>query len=427
MTVYQMYGGVLMKYANIFSSDGGTGLGSDESINIGDTFQYLAIQEIFNEMGISSSEIVHISKNELWNYDGEELVLPINCLFTNYTSETSMFPLSPKIKPIFIGVSFGGIELSENDIEYLKKHEPIGCRDEYTRDSLRSLGVVAYTAGCISASLSEHASEGEREKVYLIDLPENVSCFFRNRYKNQCVEKSHILTSGIPNVELYVQDRYQEYLNNAKVVITGRLHAAIPCATAGIPVIFIVDKFYSTYSWMEKWFPIYTFNDLDKIALLPETNDYENIKSIMRALVIKRLKNIQDINEEINKIDNFYTNRESNDYYREIDTIYQFINQKWIEKGRKEYCLWGITPYAEMIYNYIQRNYSEAVLSAVFDKYREVDFKGISSLTLDKLRNFSNTYIFVTGYRASIEAKRLLQEMGWKEDKYCLLYEIEEK
>lgn len=416
-----------MKYANIYSCDGGTGLGVSEYINIGDTFQYIALQEIYDKMGISYSEIVYLNKSQLWNYDGEEVVLPINCLFTNFTTETRIFPFSSRIKPIFVGVSFGGIELNESDIEYLRRYEPIGCRDEYTRDSLTKCGINAYTAGCISASLSEHASECEKEKVYLIDLPENILQFFRNMFKDKCVEKSHIISSGIDDIEYYVKNRYIEYLNNAKLVITGRLHAAIPCATAGIPVIFITKKFYSTYSWLEKWVPLYLCDDLDKIEFSPKVNNYENIKKAMRELVIKRLKNIQDINGEIKIIDDFYSDRKKNDYYREIDKIYQFIKRRWKDNDKIEYCLWGITPYTEMVYNFIRKEYPDAVLVAVFDKYREVDFKGIRSVLLDGLQEFTKTFIFVTGYRASLEAKKILQEMGWEEDRYCLLYEIEEK
>ena len=78
---------------------------------------------------------------------------------------------------------------------------------------------------------------------------------------------------------------------------------------------------------------------------------------------------------------------------------------------------------AKEIYRYISANYPNAVLQATFDKYREVELCGTKTMGLENLKRYKNCYLFVTGYRASIEGREVLTKLGWGEKRYYLLYD----
>ena len=74
-----------------------------------------------------------------------------------FDSHLRSWPPSPDIEPLFVSFSMGEYSLerllSEDSIEYFKQHEPIGCRDYYTRDLLKQKGVETYFSGCITFML----------------------------------------------------------------------------------------------------------------------------------------------------------------------------------------------------------------------------------------------------------------------------------
>src|SRR5690606_35429742 len=61
--------------------------------------------------------------------------------------------------------------LSEKGIAYLKKHEPIGCRDQFTADTLKAKGIDAYFSGCLTLTLDTYkVDDSERgDDIYIVD------------------------------------------------------------------------------------------------------------------------------------------------------------------------------------------------------------------------------------------------------------------
>ena len=61
--------------------------------------------------------------------------------------------------------------LQGKNLEYLKEHEPIGCRDYYTVGLLKEKGIDAYFSGCMTLTLSETCryNGNKREGIYFVD------------------------------------------------------------------------------------------------------------------------------------------------------------------------------------------------------------------------------------------------------------------
>ena len=148
---------------------------------------------------------------------------------------------------------FDVISADNHAKEMFIKHEPIGCRDISTRDFVRELGARAYLSGCPTLSLQRSRSEHHGERVYIIDddnrqpplsqmlpkeiwdnhvrLPANLDAPFpRAMDDNDCLQ---VDKDALARLDILERD--------AKLVITSRIHVAIPCAALGIPVVF-VDK-----------------------------------------------------------------------------------------------------------------------------------------------------------------------------------------
>ena len=137
--------------------------------------------------------------------------------------------------------------------EMFLKHEPIGCRDISTRNFVRELGARAYLSGCPTVSFERSTGGHKGKNVYIIDddnrqpplnqmlpseiwdnhvrLPANLDApFARPMDDNDCLQVDKDALARLATLE-----------RDAKLVITSRIHVAIPCAALGIPVVF-VDK-----------------------------------------------------------------------------------------------------------------------------------------------------------------------------------------
>lgn len=121
--------------------------------------------------------------------------------------------------------------------EWLKSIEPIGCRDLYTLGKLKKVGIEGYFSGCLTLTFPENKAKRTGGIVYTDMIPEDW-------IPEDGTFSEHILYDY---GEMTAQDRLdeaQQRLNlykNAELVITGRLHAALPCIAYGTPVLVNTD------------------------------------------------------------------------------------------------------------------------------------------------------------------------------------------
>ena len=129
--------------------------------------------------------------------------------------------------------------------EWLKSYGPVGCRDEYTCDVLNECGIPNYFSGCVTLTLPKQPITKDNGKyVCIVDLDkkveEKVRKLIGNKYKIK--KLSHTYPSK-PNATWEEKAKDVEELltiyQNAKYVVTRRLHVALPCLAMGVPVLVI--------------------------------------------------------------------------------------------------------------------------------------------------------------------------------------------
>lgn len=388
-------------------------------LNFGDHIQVMAIEYLLCRMGISEKEIVRLSYYDLQNYRGEKLVMPVNWV-VNLTplSDGSLF--SPDIVPVFLGVHFT-VMPARQTLNWMKQWEPIGCRDEYTFKRLKECGIQVFLAGCITTLFPIKKNLSGGRKVYLIDVPQKIIQYVPFP-EEICVRRSNVFV-GLPDdlgesPELYVKNLYAQLVNEARLVVTSRLHVAIPCAAMGIPVILVCkgEKLPASMGWTEKLIPVYLESDFSKIDWNPPTPYFEEIKILKQHIAEFQLSMAgqrDSIVEDQKKLTSLFLNRSKLPIAEAWDEeLIQKIPQTLL-KNKCAYILWGKTRLAEIIYEYLCRHAPGAKLLAVIDTYQTGIFLEKPIVTPDRISSFpKEVHYIVTAFGATDIAKRFFQQAG---------------
>ena len=260
---------------------------TEKTVNIGDYIQALASKQFLPRLD------GFVEREELKDYDEEECKIIMNGWYIHHPEQ---WPPSEKIHPLFVAFHINSLAkdklLSEESINYLKKYEPIGCRDLYTKDLLISKGIDAYFSACMTLTLGySYKSEIKEDKCYFVDpfipgekgivskllnvayliinwniisliankLPYNVSSFKRKRIASNFYKHyiKMFTKETLINAEYISQQNCSyknQFLNNyerlheaerlvnkyakAKLVVTSRIHCALPCLGIDTPVIY---------------------------------------------------------------------------------------------------------------------------------------------------------------------------------------------
>ena len=178
----------------------------------------------------------------------------------------SHWPPSPYINPLFVGIHFSdNLSLGVADdyldgvgTEYLKAHEPIGCRDDATFKKMQLRDIQACFSGCLTLTLKKFLNVKKNNKYILVDVPEIIyQKVVGSVGENQVKIVTHNVDDSY-NGKTWSERKNQveillkEY-QGAKAVITTRLHCALPCLSLGTPVILLMDENADTQARMSSF------------------------------------------------------------------------------------------------------------------------------------------------------------------------------
>ena len=239
--------------------------------NIGDEIQSIASNNFLMQV----NEL--IERDKISKYKGEKVKLILNGWFMN---EPKNFPPSKNILPLFISFHIDPRcykeLLSQKCIEYYKKYQPIGCRDYTTKKVLEEKGVKCYFSGCLTLTLNKIGLE-KNNKILLVDVDKEIEDKIPDKFKKDIINLTHYNDSDtiirfkkfIYSSELikkitnnpYIKkikrklltenksskEKFEEAENllrmyeQARFIITSRIHVALPCLALGTNVVLIVD------------------------------------------------------------------------------------------------------------------------------------------------------------------------------------------
>lgn len=399
-----------MRYANIIFD-------RKERLTIGDDMQLLAIENLYKYMGIDYSEVIRIPFHQLATYNGDYVVLPISFPLFGYHTDVKVTQFSDKIIPVFLGLSTLSQNYSAEDLNYLRRYEPIGCRDYHTMEGLRKNNILAYLNCCMTATFSKREQCGEYNKIYCVDVPESFKKYIPQEILSHCIFLSHTFyPNELPEgPEKKAKDIFELYRNTAKMMITTRLHAALPCVAAGIPVILFKDHLSYRFTGLDRLIHVYTREEYENIDWNPPIIEYEALKQRMLKSAADRVIDTYNKYSDIFAISSFYESRDNRPYYIEFySNTVDYIIDNISREQEFHYALWGVTQTAESIYTFLKYNYPNAHLDAVIDKAKRLVFCGIETVTKEWLEGHNNTFCFVCTGAAIKESYEYFKQIGHK-------------
>ncbi len=256
-----------------------------------------------------------------------------------YIHNKIAWPPSPYINPLLISMHFRN--LKEVDIgdeylkgfggEFLKQYEPVGARDIETEKRLKQNGIETYFSGCMTLTLDKFKNTEKKEKICLVDVGEEVikkvgqstNCNIEilSHFLDQKETEKKAISQRMKEVENLLK-KYQE----AKLIITNRLHVALPSVALGTPVILLHKEFYDEdrLGNFLDLFDNYIDNeflemDITELLKSPKPNSSKYLK--IRENIDKKCK------EFIQKCENFSF---ANEDLPDIEDYKKYVNNiKW--------------------------------------------------------------------------------------------------
>lgn len=182
----------------------------------------------------------------------------------------------------------GSVMVRRGLAETLKQHpQPVGCRDLHTLNAVLSAGVSGVFTGCPSLSLHEYT--GPRSGTVLVDVdPSLIAC----ELPEPCTTFTHQLQGEVSlaarrELALTMLATYRK----AKLVVTGRLHVALPCAAMGTPCWLVSQRQPQRLAGMEQFVnlvPYLETYDSPPMENADRTRAWKPMQRALYALVMGR-------------------------------------------------------------------------------------------------------------------------------------------
>ena len=245
--------------------------GPDRRFNVGDDIQVQAAKRFLPNVD------GYMTRAELAGYRGTKARIILNGWFMH---EPSFWPPSEDIDPLLVSFHMNPVpagEMLRRGRDFFGHNAPVGCRDHQTLKLFEQAEIDAYHSGCLTLTLERECyvadAAAERAGVYAVDLlykmnapvgrkqrllqsiglgkaparvrteiearvlDEVVSVAMRGRV--QFIEHSRPMESDSPALRHAVAAEVLGLYANAELVVTSRIHCALPCLAFGTPVIFV--------------------------------------------------------------------------------------------------------------------------------------------------------------------------------------------
>lgn len=388
--------------------------------NVGESIQAATMEYTFTKLGIPQNEIVKIDQCNLKEYQGEKVVFPLRLPLSHNTMD-DFFPLPESIIPVFMSLHTHDdvFENREDMVSYLKKYEPIGCRDEKTCDIFKKHGIEAYMMGCYTLSLPTISlTESDKRHPFLVDVSDELDQAIPQEIKESAEYVSHAVpfnTYPITHEEderlvALAKSYLEKYRNEASLIVTSRLHAAAPAIAMGIPVVLASDNVDFRYAWVDKYVHIYQSGEYEDINWHPEIIDTTYVKELLFDFFENSIETGKADRSTLQKLDKYYRERNKVTYYKCFRNRLEKLQAQY-KDGEFKYAIWGAGAHAIFAHELVQEMYPKAELKVVIDKYKTGSLFGVPIDCGENLGKYNVDHVCITtnpGKAEAIDSCRLL-------------------
>ncbi len=282
----------------------------EKKYNLGDNIQSIATVKALRSCGIPPDRIGAMNRDDIARPSKNQGILIAQGWFGCRPGAAPLPIDDDGILPLFFGfhLNEGSWEYLANDPRFLasmRKHAPIGCRDFGTRDYLRSIGIEeAYYSGCLTLIFPKRETAPTQQRIFLVDPLGNAETYLPPQLQQNAVHLAQespfpssvwpISESDVERVHELALERLSDIRNQASLVLTRRIHIALPCLAMGVPVIFTFDQPDNPrVSMIKEWLTIYSTSDYPDIDWNPAIPDVDSEKQQILRLFRYRLQSLE--------------------------------------------------------------------------------------------------------------------------------------
>ena len=276
-----------------------------------------------------------------WNWPPAECIIPkfVSMHMNNYT----IYRKSSPIRDEWLE-GIGG--------EYFRKYGPLGVRDQSSLDFFMERGFDSYFSGCITLTLpKQKKTEDAGTYVCLVDLNDKLEQAAREMLKDTGLKikvfthRCDYRNSGTSLEErMDAVEKLLTQYQNAKFVITRRLHASLPCLAMGVPVLSVVkiedEGNFTRWEPYSKWIHFVSNKDFragnfEYDFLNPPENkeDYKDTREALIKEISEFVEEMKDCSLPLSQVKKTsYTGEEAREWRSKL---MESTLDKWLEEDRK--------------------------------------------------------------------------------------------
>ena len=139
------------------------------------------------------------------------------------------------------------LALLEKNKDMYTRYGPVGTRDMDTFKAFAKTNIPTIFTACMTLFLKNFYKNKPRlEKTIAVDWPIQLLDVVKRKVGINLIELRHDVVNGKTTDEFYkfaLADKYLTLYAQAKLVVTKRIHVALPCVAFGTPVILYGSGF----------------------------------------------------------------------------------------------------------------------------------------------------------------------------------------
>lgn len=213
--------------------------------NIGDELQTLVA---LNALELNEKNTIPVNREELSKFTSKHS--KVNLVMNGFFIDSKNWPPSEKLNPIFFSFHISrrnqSIFLTEESIRYFKQHEPIGCRDHKTKALLESRGIQCFHSWCLTLTIPKRDKNPQNGKIFIAIENKKLRSIIPYNIRKKAILVYHDIRLPCNINNQYkrdiANDVYNTYKNDAKLIITDKIHCTLPAIAMGIPVVHLAHK-----------------------------------------------------------------------------------------------------------------------------------------------------------------------------------------
>lgn len=267
---------------------------SYSSDNIGDDMQSLVLRRW---LGYREDEILFFDRDK-HTFRGEHRFDEIQLLINGFIGEGAL-PV-PEMEefdmhPMFLAIHMASVNHDNpGKLDQLRRFGPVGCRDRQALKECEANQVSAYFAGCPTI-LCQPADVTQDIDVLLVDInPRRLPALPERRVIRYSSNMKVPIESTFETRREMCLRRW-ELLSRSRLVVTSKLHAAMPALGMGRPVVFLREEIVcgGRLTAFPENFP--TYPERSRFSWDPEDHlvDISAHRKLVESRLIERIGHLQ--------------------------------------------------------------------------------------------------------------------------------------